>query len=143
LFIDECFECLESDLTDMVFDAFGVEFGLVGGDSDLDQKVNDCFVSSEAFFGEIAAGWGEFDGLTGNDGDEPFALESIEGFCDGGLSDAEGRDQICGADKTTGFGVTEAVDQLDVVFGDFGLVILASANKWVTLLSHLAYYTSS
>lgn len=63
-------------------------------------------------------------------------MESVEGFGDGWLSDGKGVDEIHGADGSTGAGLTEAVDQFDVVFGDFGLVILACSSKRILLFRH-------
>lgn len=141
--INKFFERFEGDFADVVFDSFGVEFGLLGGDADLDEEVDDGFVAGKTFLSESATGRGEFNGLSGDDGDKTIALESVESFCNGGLGDTKFRDEIGGSDEAAGFGIAESVYKFHIVFSDFGLVVFAGADKGIFMFCHLTYCTLS
>lgn len=135
-FFNERLKGPECDIADVMFDAFSIELGLVGWHSDVNKKINDGFMSSEAPFSEFATRRGQLDRLARDNGNETFSLKAIKSFCDGRLRDTESLDKVGCSNEVARFRVAETVNQLDVIFGDFGLVIFSSTDKGIFFFCH-------
>ena len=118
-----------------MFEAFGVEFGVFGGDAHGHQQIDDRAVAGADVIGELLTCLGEKDPAIGPGNRKALALEAADGLGGGGVGDAHARGNIGDA----GFPIrgNQIADHLGIVFQQGHGLSGARLVETLGLLRHL------
>ena len=111
---EEAREGGEGGVGDVVFDAFGVGFGVFGGDADGAEQFDDDAVAGVDAGGQGLAFWGEEYASVGECGGEALALEASDCLHGGCVGDAHAAGDVDGSGLARGG--EEVGDQFGVIF---------------------------